>query len=1037
LSIPFFFIFTLISIIPPGRKDLIMPSIRRIVFDVLCPFLLPILLFGSTGAYSHAQQLKILHFTTQDGLAHDIGYEIIQDRKGYIWIGTDNGLSRFDGSRFKNFTVEDGLASPYIITLSEGPDGAIWAGAYRNGINKLIGDSITHYKMPSGTLQWKALFSGNKGLIFDRHSSSFLQHFIWFDENQGKLDVLDSIFIFKNFKEIAFSKEEDKWAQEVNSENFRITNILPEGQSNRLIGISNRGVIHFSIKRDSLLIKNVFQPSGSFQNLCSGNGKSIFALGEDKIYELRSNLELIGTHPLPPGSYRQLIIDQEGHFFLTRKDGFGLLYSINGEYVDIYPRLNINTPISRIFMDRQNRLWITTAGDGLFMVDWSYIWSYSKEEGLSNSFIKHLRQGPYGSIYASSSTDIYRFSDSQWQSFYHEKNKQPIGQAEGLGRFFPLENQCALLFTNKGLLLLDNEGSHPFLGPVTTPRSHLPSDKGLFFFTKEHSQPQFLYAPTEHIPLQSPEKSREIFQSFPIADSLFFRHPSIVMKDSKNRIWIGTSNGVLLYYEDQVRRFTQEDGLADNYINEIVEDSLGRIWVGTIRGACFLDFKGKGEWHTSPVLVKGDIQSIVFASSRSIWLGTRTGLIYYHLELDQQRRFTEESNLVSSYINDLLIDKQQRLWIATKYGISMIDLKAHNPAMIPPALYIEKVAVENESVDLSFPLSLAHDENIDIFYSAVVPPSSRQVLFAYRIGPQKVWRETEEDHLSFSALKPGPYEFSIKARSSDSQWSAERKIIFYIHPPWYRQWWAYFIYLLGGSLFFGTLYRRRIRQLAQQGEVNQRLARMELSALQAQINPHFLFNTLNSIQHLFYRSDVLTTNRYFSQFANLMRHFLDSSRELETPLSKEVNQLKMYLNLEKLRFEEHFNFSLKVNIEDDPNELMIPTMVIQPFVENAINHGLLPKKGPGELNISIEQQADWLHCSIDDNGIGRAKARINRQHSEKNHKSRGMALVYERLEVLNQIREEEILLSITDKMDKTGNALGTRVDLKIPIINLQ
>jgi ligand-binding sensor domain-containing protein len=117
------------------------------------------------------------------------------------------------------------------------------------------------------------------------------------------------------------------------------------------------------------------------------------------------------------------------------------------------------------------------------------------------------------------------------------------------------------------------------------------------------------------------------------------------MKDSKNRIWVGTSNGVLLYYEDQVRRFTQEDGLADNYINEIVEDSLGRIWVGTIRGACFLDFKGKGEWYTSPVLVKGDIQSIVFASSRSIWLGTRTGLIYYHLELDQQRRFTEESNL--------------------------------------------------------------------------------------------------------------------------------------------------------------------------------------------------------------------------------------------------------------------------------------------------------------------------------------------------------------------------------------------------------
>jgi hypothetical protein len=385
----------------------------------------------------------------------------------------------------------------------------------------------------------------------------------------------------------------------------------------------------------------------------------------------------------------------------------------------------------------------------------------------------------------------------------------------------------------------------------------------------------------------------------------------------------------------------------------------------------------------------------------------------------------------------LLIDEQKKLWIATKYGVSMMDLRVPVPAISPPVLYVEKVAVNEKKANLSFPLSLAHDDQFDIFYSVVVPPKPNRVLFSYRLGPRDSWKETEEDHLSFSALKPGSYEFTIRARTGDSDWSPERRILFYMNPPWYQKWWAYLGYFLLGGLALFFLFRRVRRQAVRNMEINQRLARMELRALQAQINPHFLFNTLNSIQHLFYRSDVLTTNRYFSSFAKLMRHFLDSSRELETTLTKEVNQLRLYLELEKLRFEDQFSYSLDVDIQSDPNETMIPTMVIQPFVENAINHGLLPKKGVGMLKVQIRQEESWIICTIEDNGIGRVQARENKKKNENNHKSQGMALVYERLEVLNQIRPEEIFLSIADKKTEREETAGTRVDIKMPIINMQ
>lgn len=219
-------------------------------------------------------------------------------------------------------------------------------------------------------------------------------------------------------------------------------------------------------------------------------------------------------------------------------------------------------------------------------------------------------------------------------------------------------------------------------------------------------------------------------------------------------------------------------------------------------------------------------------------------------------------------------------------------------------------------------------------------------------------------------------------------------------------------------------------------DTQQKMAEAEMQALRAQMNPHFIFNCLNSINRYILKSDEATASLYLTRFAKLIRLILDNSSSKKVLLSNELEALKLYIEMESLRFDKKFVSNIVVEPAVNVDSIEVPSMIIQPYVENAIWHGLLHNESEGRLTITIRMKDEgMLECMIDDNGIGRAKARLLKSKSATSRKSLGMELTEKRLALLNRQAEINASVSIIDKEDENTNSTGTKVILQIPIQN--
>jgi len=218
-------------------------------------------------------------------------------------------------------------------------------------------------------------------------------------------------------------------------------------------------------------------------------------------------------------------------------------------------------------------------------------------------------------------------------------------------------------------------------------------------------------------------------------------------------------------------------------------------------------------------------------------------------------------------------------------------------------------------------------------------------------------------------------------------------------------------------------------------EMNRRISEITQANLRQQMNPHFIFNTLNSIQYYMYQHDKLATNNYLTKFSSLMRKVLDNSQHTSIPLSDELGALNLYLELESIRFKDKFEYQITLDDEIDPLIHKVPTMLIQPYVENSISHGLIPKEGKGFVKIELSLKDDHILCIIEDNGIGREAAKGRNLKREGNHNSLGTQITKSRLELVNELYGTSLLTFYTDLMDENGEPAGTRVEIHIPLIS--
>ena len=569
-----------------------------------------------------------------------------------------------------------------------------------------------------------------------------------------------------------------------------------------------------------------------------------------------------------------------------------------------------------------------------------------------------------------------------------------------------------------------------------------------------------------------------------------------IYRDAEGNTWAGGRSGIYRY-DKKARSFRPYVlPLPVAYVQDIIEDRRGNIWIGLAPGLVrFHPATGSFTNYSLkyPDLIGSSSTTNAFSVDKNgtLWMGSgERGILRYNADADSFTVWGTAAGLPDNVVYATIADAQNNIWVSTNYGISRFDpvqqrftsftvkdglqsnefnggaiFKDHNGRLyfgnvagfnsIDPAhIGIDTAAPRPQITafrvfdhEIPFRQQLLQKKNIElaqsqnyfsIEYAALdyTNPSENK----YRImleGFDKDWRPLSAAHsVSYTNLDAGHYTFKVIAYNNDGVASAQvLELPIYVMPPFYKTWWFLLLITLAGVgivYYFVRLRLVNIQQKAaarlQLSDLDRQMTEYKLQALQAQMNPHFIFNSLNAIQSIIMQQDALKAAAYLADFSKLMRRILDNSHEQFVSLETIVETLRMYVHLEAFRFNNEFSYEFRIEVDLPMHSLKLPPMLLQPYVENAILHGLMPKEGNKTLLIYLFEQDENLHCIIEDNGEGRTEPPRKRDHI-----SRGEILTKGIRDSLNHLLNITATITYNDLKDAAGAALGTRVEIVIPL----
>lgn len=456
-------------------------------------------------------------------------------------------------------------------------------------------------------------------------------------------------------------------------------------------------------------------------------------------------------------------------------------------------------------------------------------------------------------------------------------------------------------------------------------------------------------------------------------------------------------------FNEQTRsftRYTKPNGLAGNIVSGMLEDKLGNIWMATFSGLSKFNPTQKTfrNYFTSEIQDVGTFHSHAF-------LKTGDG------------RFLFGGNGLLSFYPDSIREASPM------------------PPLVFTGVSINGVPRSGDLLAGDTMEFLPSDKYITFEFATLDYRDNKQLQYAFRLeGLHSNWIQLgQERTCSFSGLPYGEYTLLIKGRNYDGAWSTSYlRVSIAVIPPFYRTWWFIILVAVFISVSASVLVRRRIHTIRKRALEERKLIEAELLALRLQINPHFFFNSLNAIQSFVMSNDEDLADKYISKFARLMRMVLESSRQQSVTIDSELEMLGLYLELEVIRFNRRFSYHINVE-ESVDTSLHIPSMLIQPYAENAVRHGIQPLESGGILSVSLAMQEDVLFCVVEDNGVGRERAHEMRLKNHSGHTSLGTSITSERFEVLNLLRKKGMTVRTIDLFDEEHRARGTRVEILIPV----
>lgn len=945
------------------------------------------------GNAAHAQDMTIKHLSIVNGLPSNTIYSIAEDKLGFIWVSTEVGVSRFDGQKFTNFTIEDGLSENEILTLAADSKGRIWFLGFSGTLSYYYNGKF--YNSSNDSLLAKVPVVASYEYFFEDR-----WHGLWFSSTEGY------VHIFNNRMEYIA-------AQQVNT--------IAGG----IVYNTDSGVSFLS----SFSKSYSYLPDGSVLSMADSG----MVLRNGKMQKL------ILAHNARKDSVRFgfiLLENNDKLWVCTRGQGI-FRYSWNNMAAAPDKYLQ-GKATSCVLKDHEGNMWVSTTGDGLYMLlPWN---GAARTYDASNSIIS-------GDVYATTKSDkgvIYAgLNGGTACTIAQDKvERLPLAKlnltynrvvkilSKGDDAFFACDNGLIRYNEAAGIntLLSIGVSSDRF-----TTIAH--SIKDMCFYKDGIAAAEGYLVFANATLLKPGNKDHALL---PVSERNTRKYA--IFKDHNDVVWYATAKGLLSYDGATTKDHPGINNQLSEKIKSIAETADGTLLLATYgRGLIFCKGDTIIKQLTHKTGITHDICKRVVVHKNKIYLATAGGvscITWEDAAIKSIQLFTTANGLASNDVNDVYADDDE-ICIATSAGLTILNAKTAHQFSAPPPVYITSIKSGARLLAADSNYTLPYKQNsLHIDFIGISYRSAENIHYRYRLDESQQWQETDNTAVDLSYLAPGAYHFQLCARTLNGAWSKPRSFVFIIKPPFWRTIWFAAICAFTFITTMLLIVRYRVNTANKKRndalKIKDRIVHLEQQASQAMMNPHFIFNVMNTIQHAINNSDIHKANLYLADFAKLIRMNLDISLKKYISLEEEVAYLDMYLTLESARFGDRLTYQITVADDIDEYETMIPVMLLQPFIENAIWHGILPMKGTGRLTVAIAHaDRDTLMVTITDNGIGMQRSKDSKHTDLKTHKSRGMQLTEQRLELLGTIWNRKLTLHISDAYPDAENR-GTKVVLTLP-----
>jgi ligand-binding sensor domain-containing protein len=970
-------------------------------------------------SYCVAQPFYIKKYTVKDGLPGSTIYHLDQDSNGFLWVSTINGLSRFDGKEFINFGIETGLPDYISDAVYEDSHHRLWVGT-RKGLAELRGRTAFRYPLS------------------DHQSIQFV----------FKIFELRSVLTALTDKGM-YQFENNRWVKKSickGYENepcrnlFDLDSGLLVNYEDRIVFIANTGEVKTVEKKILDKEKLLYLEMHRYSN-------GLFASATNGLVELCGNTK---KHLFASALHKKYIY----HFFQDSKNRFWVNTSENGLLVSepgnrkrfMYHIPVANNLTSHFLEDSEHNIWVA-CDDGLLKISTTYFRSYDSSEGYALNDITNLWLTPDKKLHAGSLHN----SIVVWENNAFKRIPGTIGFRHRIDAYcFDSIGRMWMINRERQMILFD--GKHTRVLPDLIGNS-------LYKITSMLYNPsnRYIYVCSDSLKIGN-ENGFKFFRSANGAS--YIRAPNMIYRLRNGKIIVCTRWDGFFLIDNNNNVFPFDKGTDSPDVGpQICEENSGAFWISSFYGIMRYRYDQNGfpvrDLHvtTQNGLPNNAVARMTIDSSGHIWAATLSGLVaisvrHHGNDSVEIFRVSEEQGIPCDNWNDitLAIDSDGNLWAALHDNIVRIDVKNLPLSNKPPSIIIDRIQLNFSETNWSnwtdnlqgylqvpvHPILPYNKNDLSISFKSISLANTSGIEYSYKLeGRTNVWSEpTKVDLVSFVGLAPGDYIFRTKARKPGGAWSKEAVFSFRILKPFWEKWWFQLLAVLIASALLAIIFNRRVREVRRKAFMQNQVREMEMKALKSQMNPHFIYNAMNSIQSLVLQKKTEEASRYISKFGLLLRQVLENSEKTAITLGEELSLLELYVELEKLRLNVNLGYEVVLDETTDVDYERVPPLIFQAFVENALWHGLSTKEGEKRISIKFTTDDKWLHAIIEDNGVGRKQADMNHNYFASTKKSKGIEITLRRLNDYNK-NSENTDVAIVDLFDKNNRPAGTRIIMKI------